>query len=118
MNGVVVPGAAGHVLVAVVVAAGEDVQAGPFLVADDHREGILEFLAKATSIMHVSRGLPHMLTSNQRGRGKEPVVVLGRSKSLVAVNMAKTSQEKRTLSYVVVTIARRPGTAKPLRGCA
>ena len=28
-----------------------------------------------------------MLTSNQRGRGNEPVVVLGRIKSVVAVNM-------------------------------
>jgi hypothetical protein len=28
-----------------------------------------------------------MLTSNQRGRGNDPVVVLGRIKSAVAVNM-------------------------------
>jgi hypothetical protein len=28
-----------------------------------------------------------MLTSNQRGRGQEPVTVLGRVRSLVAVNM-------------------------------
>jgi hypothetical protein len=37
--------------------------------------------------MQVSSGRPHMLTSNQRGRGQEPVTVLGRVRSLVAVNM-------------------------------
>jgi hypothetical protein len=40
------------------------------------------------SSMQVSSGRPHMLTSNQCGRGKEPVVVLGRMRSLVAVNMS------------------------------
>ena len=39
--------------------------------------------------MQVSSGRPHMLTSNQRGRGKDPVVVLGRIRSAVAVNMIK-----------------------------
>ena len=39
------------------------------------------------SSMQVSSGRPHMLTSNQRGRGNDPVVVLGRIKSAVAVNM-------------------------------
>ena len=39
------------------------------------------------SSMQVSSGRPHMLTSNQRGRGKDPVVVLGRIRSAVAVNM-------------------------------
>src|SRR3982751_6067909 len=38
--------------------------------------------------MHVSSGRPHMLTSNQRGRGNDPVVVLGKIKSAVAVNIA------------------------------
>src|SRR5580693_2581612 len=37
--------------------------------------------------MHVSNGRPHMLTSNQRGRGNEPVVVLGKVSPAVAVNM-------------------------------
>src|SRR5665213_4438911 len=46
------------------------------------------FSRKRTSCMQVSSGLPHMLTSNQRGRGNEPVVVLGRIRSFVAVNMA------------------------------
>jgi len=32
-----------------------------------------------------------MLTSNQRGRGKDPVVVLGSTKSAVAVNIALVS---------------------------
>src|SRR5277367_6608503 len=45
------------------------------------------FSRKRTSSMQVSRGLPHMLTSNQRGRGNEPVVVLGRIRLSVAVNM-------------------------------
>jgi len=31
-----------------------------------------------------------MLTSNQRGRGKDPVVVLGRRRSAVAVNMSSS----------------------------
>jgi hypothetical protein len=37
--------------------------------------------------MHVSSGLPHMHTSNHRGRGNDPVVVLGSIKSFVAVSM-------------------------------
>jgi len=37
------------------------------------------------SIMQVSSGLAHMLRSNQRGLGQEPVTVLGRIKSLVTV---------------------------------
>src|SRR6266496_2139697 len=45
------------------------------------------FSRKRTSSMQVSSGRPHMLTSNQRGRGKEPVTVLGRMRSAVAVNM-------------------------------
>src|SRR5207247_6223856 len=32
-------------------------------------------------------GRPHMLTSNQRGRGQEPVTVLGSTRVVVAVNM-------------------------------
>ena len=35
--------------------------------------------------MHVSKGFPHMLTSNQRGRGQEPVTVVGNSRSAVTV---------------------------------
>src|SRR5215510_10211350 len=37
--------------------------------------------------MQVSSGLPHKHTSNHRGRGNEPVVVLGKIKSFVAVSM-------------------------------
>src|SRR6267142_786931 len=47
------------------------------------------FSRKRTSIMQVSSGRPHMLTSNQRGRGQEPVTVLGRVRFLVAVNMGR-----------------------------
>ena len=39
--------------------------------------------------MQVSSGRPHMLTSNQRGRGHEPVTVLGSIRSAVAVNMGR-----------------------------
>src|SRR6202030_1277711 len=35
----------------------------------------------------VSSGRPHMLTSNQRGRGNDPVVVLGSMRPAVAVNI-------------------------------
>ena len=45
------------------------------------------FSRKRTSSMQVSSGRPHMLTSNQRGRGNDPVVVLGRISPAVAVNM-------------------------------
>ena len=69
------------------VAVGEDVEAGAFLIADDHREHVLELLAEAHVDHAVSSGRPHMLTSNQRGRGHEPVVVQGRTVSAVTVNM-------------------------------
>ena len=39
--------------------------------------------------MQLSSGRPHMLTSNQRGRGHEPVTVLGSVRSAVAVNMGR-----------------------------
>ena len=45
------------------------------------------FSRKRTSIMQVSRGRPHMLRSNQRGRGQEPVTVHGRMVSAVMVNI-------------------------------
>jgi hypothetical protein len=35
--------------------------------------------------MHVSSGLDHMLTSNHRGRGHDPVTVLGRIRFFVTV---------------------------------
>ncbi len=43
------------------------------------------------SIMHVSSGFAHMLTSNQRGRGHEPVTVLGRIRSFVTVKATRRS---------------------------
>src|SRR5215472_17330415 len=46
--------------------------------------------------MQVSSGRPHILTSHQRGRGKEPVVVLGRIKLAVAVNMASSGRRDYT----------------------
>src|SRR6202008_1786334 len=47
--------------------------------------------------MHVSSGRPSMLTSNHRGRGNEPVVVLGRIRSAGAVN--KDSSLGRRISW-------------------
>src|SRR2546422_6848101 len=43
--------------------------------------------------MQVSSGRPHMLTSNQRGRGNDPVTVLGRIISAVAVNMGSSNRQ-------------------------
>ena len=39
------------------------------------------FSRNLTSIMQVSSGFAHMLTSNQRGRGHEPVTVAGSMRS-------------------------------------
>src|SRR3954454_20969739 len=58
--------------------------------------------------MHVSSGRPHMLTSNQRGRGKDPVVVLGKIKSAVAVNIA----------FVLGTFYTRAGIGRELCICS
>src|SRR2546425_2123740 len=44
--------------------------------------------------MQVSSGRPHMLTSNQRGRGNEPVTVLGRIRLAVAVNIGSSDRYK------------------------
>jgi hypothetical protein len=50
--------------------------------------------------MQVSIGFPHMLTSNQRGRGQEPVTVLGRVSFAVAVNMGTSLDvEGQTISW-------------------
>ena len=54
------------------------------------------FSRKRTSIMQVSSGLPHMLTSNQRGRGQEPVTVLGRMRDEVAVNIGHPLDDANT----------------------
>ena len=57
---IVVPGAARQVFVHVQVAVREDVEAGAFLVADDHGHGVLEFFAEA-DVEHagVERPAPH-----------------------------------------------------------
>src|SRR5437867_10671158 len=57
---VMVPAAAGEVLVAVKVAVREDIESGPFLVGDNHRHRVLKFLAEA-NIHHarVERPAPH-----------------------------------------------------------
>ena len=56
--------------------------------------------------MQVSSGRPHMLTSNQRGRGNDPVTVLGRIRSAVAVNMGSSGRHC-TSTHV------RPGISHP-----
>jgi len=61
------PRAARHVVVAMQVAMGEDVESGAVLIADDCGEGVLEFFAKA-DIHHAGvERAAHMLSSNQRG---------------------------------------------------
>ena len=57
---IMVPRAAGHVLVAVEVAVSEDIEPGPLLVADDDRQRVLELLAEA-DVHHagVERLAPH-----------------------------------------------------------
>ena len=53
--------------------------------------------------MQVSSGVPHMLTSNQRGRGHEPVTVLGSIRLAVAVNIRR---------LLVNPVKGRPGTKR------
>ena len=55
-----VPRAPGQVLIHVQVAMRQDVQAGALLVADQHRHGVLKFLAEA-HVEHagVERAAPH-----------------------------------------------------------
>ena len=84
---VVVPRAARDVLVQVVVAGGEDVEARALLVGDDDRVRVGELLAEPGSIMAVSSGRPHMFAVYQRGRGHEPVTVAGSIRSFVAVSI-------------------------------
>src|SRR5215472_11466917 len=78
------------------------------------------FSRKRTSSMQVSSGRPHILTSHQRGRGKEPVVVLGRIKLAVAVNMASsgrrdyTSQQSNVLWNLGATTCEPAGVANEL----
>ena len=50
--------------------------------------------------MQVSSGRPHMLTSNQRGRGQDPVTVPGNVKSAVSVNTVVSSVLERDLGGV------------------
>ena len=72
------PAAAAKILVAVEIAVREDVDAGPLLVAVTTASASWNFSRNRMSCMQVSSGFAHMLMSNQRGRGHEPVTVLGR----------------------------------------
>src|SRR5579875_535031 len=60
LQGIVVPGAAGHIFVQVKVGVRENVETGTLLVADGDRQGILKLLAKAY-IQHagIERLAPH-----------------------------------------------------------
>ena len=56
--------------------------------------------------MHVSSGRAHMLVSNHRGRGQDPVTVLGRTKSLVTVKaMADSIREAAAGFHPLPSIA-------------
>src|SRR4029434_126154 len=57
---IMVPAPAGEILVAVKIAVRENVEPGPFLVADDHGERVLELLAEP-DVEHarVERPAPH-----------------------------------------------------------
>jgi hypothetical protein len=59
--------------------------------------------------MQVSSGFAHMLTSNQRGRGHDPVTVLGSIKSLVTVNA--TGRSFGAAAYHRIP---RPAICRPL----
>src|SRR6478672_1557631 len=48
------------------------------------------FSRKATSFMHVESGRPASWPSNHFGRGHEPVTVVGRTRSAVAVYIGAT----------------------------
>ncbi len=95
LDRIVMPRAAGQVLVAVVIAVRQDVEPGPLLVADDHRQRVLELLAEAD--IHHARveGLaPHAdveparprpgagdgAGKNQVGGGGEHGGILGRTR--------------------------------------
>src|SRR6185312_13177425 len=60
LEGIVMPGAAGHVFIDVEIAVGEDVEAGALLVADDGGVGVLKLFAIA-DVLHagVERTAPH-----------------------------------------------------------
>ena len=75
-------------------------------LTENTRSGMLMMVARAswyfsrkpTSIMQVSRGLPHMLSSNHAGRGQEPVTVQGSKTSLVTVYMRELTPDDRAQS--------------------
>jgi hypothetical protein len=72
-----------EVFIEVKIAVCDDVESSALLIADDDRQGILKFLPE-TDIEHAGIERPHILTSNQRGMGNDPVTVLGRIRSAVA----------------------------------
>ena len=84
---IVVPGAAGQIFIDVEVAVVRMSRPARSWSLITTASASWNFSRKRTSSMQVSSGRPHMLTSNQRGRGNDPVVVLGRIRSAVAVNM-------------------------------
>ena len=82
-----VPGTTCEILFDMEVPVGQDIETGAFLVANHHGQRVLKLFAK-TYVQHagIERTSPNA-DSTQRGPWKEPMVVLGRFKSAVAVNM-------------------------------
>jgi len=69
----------------------QNVEPGALLIADNHRYRVLKLLTKA-KVKHAGvERAPHILTSNQRGRGNDSVTVLRRIRFAVAVNMASSN---------------------------
>jgi len=67
--------------------------------------------------MHVSSDLPHMLVSNHRGRGQEPVTVLGRMTSFVTVKAMRPSHGDPTpssTSTLMLASCHWPGNVREL----
>jgi hypothetical protein len=83
------PRAARQILIHMQVSMAEDVEAGALLIADHYGHGVLKCPLDTCMLdIRFREKRPHMATSYQRGRGNDPVVVLGRIRSAVAVNMS------------------------------
>jgi len=112
LQGVMMPGPAGQVLI--------DVQVSVRRMSSPARSWSLirtamaswNFSRKRTSSTQVSSGRPHMLTSYQGGRGNDPVVVLGKIRLAVAVNtgfLQATSRRMRRRASLQDVFTKAPG---------
>ena len=105
---VVMPGPSGDVLVEVVVARRENVEACALEIRDDHRVRIREALAEPRVHHGGVEGLPHRLTSYQRGRGYEPVIVAGSIRSFVDVNAIRLSSRSSQPAVPIISCGESP----------